>query len=96
MSNYPAGAEHDSNAPYNKEESLQGETIGLFEYLENLEMPYSVRCELNLFLSNLKGVKESLNHVEKAFKQEGRPAAESLIRLLQKQLSEPQIFIENE
>lgn len=94
MSNYPLGAENDSNAPFNKKE-LQGLTIGLFEYIENLEIPFEVRSELNLFLHNLKGVRESLYHVEKLFKDEDRPAAANLIRLLQKQISEPQIFIEN-
>ena len=95
MINYPVGAENDLNAPFNKKE-LQGETIGLFEYLENLEMPFEVRSELNLFLHNLKGVRESLYHVEKSFKDEDRPAAANLIRLIQRQISEPQIFIENE
>lgn len=95
MINYPVGAENDLNAPFNKKE-LQGENIGLFEYIENLEMPYEVRSELNLFLHNLKGVRESLYHVEKSFKDEDRPAAANLIRLLQRQISEPQIFIENE
>lgn len=95
MSNYPAGAEYDSNAPFNKKD-LEGETIGLFEYLENLEMPYEIRSELNLFLNNLKGVRESLYHVEKSFKDKGRPAAANLISLLQRLISEPQIFIENE
>lgn len=95
MINYPVGAENDLNAPFNKKE-LQGETIGLFEYLENLEMPFEVRLKLNLFLHNLKGVRESLYHVEKSFKDEDRPAAANLIHLIQRQISEPQIFIENE
>lgn len=95
MINYPVGAENDLNAPFNKKE-LQGETIGLFEYLENLEMPFEVRSELNLFLHKLKCVRESLYHVEKSFKDEDRPAAANLINLIQKQISEPQIFIENE
>jgi len=51
MSNYPVGAENNPHAPFNKEE-LQGETIGLFEYLENLEIPYEVRCELKKFKEN--------------------------------------------
>ena len=50
MSNYPAGAENNSNAPYNKEEKIQGEIIGLFDYLENLEMPYEVRLHLKNFI----------------------------------------------
>jgi hypothetical protein len=56
MSNYPIGAEHDSNAPFNKEEK-DGYTIGLFEYLENLEMPCEVRSELKRFKINLHEVK---------------------------------------
>lgn len=95
MSNYPAGAENDLNAPFNKKE-LQGENIGLFEYLENLEMPFEVRSELNLFLHNLKGVRESLYHIEKSYKDENRPESANLVRLLQRLISEPQIFIENE
>lgn len=90
MSNYPAGAEHDSNAPYNKEESLQGETIGLFEYLENLEMPYSIRSEFKEFTTKLRIAKETLE----VFKEKDRPAQNKLVNLIQKHISEPQIFIE--
>ena len=55
MSNYPVGAEYDSNAPFNKKE-LQGETIGLFEYLENLEMPYEVRLKLKEFEEQISNI----------------------------------------
>jgi hypothetical protein len=90
MSNYPLGAENDSNAPFNKEESLQGETIGLFEYLENLEMPYSIRCEFQTFTTKLRIAKETLE----VFKEKDRPAQNKLVNLIQKHISEPQIFIE--
>jgi hypothetical protein len=86
MSNYPLGAENDSNAPYNKkEESLQGETIGLFEYLENLEMPYEVRIELNSFITNHQVALMMTNGNNDKF-----------ILTLNRLLQEPQIFIENE
>ena len=62
MSNYPAGAENDKTAPYNKEE-IQGETIGLFEYLENLEMPYEVRVYFKNFIKGFELSKVGLNHV---------------------------------
>jgi len=82
MSNYPLGAEHDSNAPYNKKE-LQGETIGLFEYLENLEMPYEVRVELNYFI---------MNHQLALMMTNGNN--DKFILTLNRLLNEPQIFIE--
>jgi len=89
MSNYPAGAENDKNAPYNKEESLQGETIGLFEYLENLEMPYEVRSELKSFIEKrqvaMLMIKGCLNHKQG-----------TVLLNIQRLISEPQIFIENE
>jgi len=89
MSNYPAGAENDKNAPYNKEESLQGETIGLFEYLENLEMPYEVRSELKSFIEKrqvaMLMIKGCLNHKQ-----------DTVLLNIQRLISEPQIFIENE
>jgi hypothetical protein len=84
MSNYPLGAEHDSNAPFNRKE-LQGETIGLFEYLENLEMPYEVRIELNSFITNHQVALMMTNGNNDKF-----------ILTLNRLLQEPQIFIENE
>ena len=89
MSNYPLGAEHDSNAPFNKEEQLQGYEIGLFEYLENLEMPYEVRCKLKNFINNrqvaMLMLKDKINQTYSKFDLD-------IARLL----VEPQIFIENE
>jgi hypothetical protein len=93
MSNYPLGAEHDSSAPFNREE-LQGETIGLFEYLENLEMPYSVRCELKSFDENRNLAIKTLLALNNDFKKGIRNT--NLHRLIIKYISEPQIFIENE
>ena len=84
MSNYPLGAENDSNAPFNRKE-LQGETIGLFEYLENLEMPYEVRIELNSFITNHQVALMMTNGNNDKF-----------ILTLNRLLQEPQIFIENE
>lgn len=84
MSNYPAGSEYDSNAPFNKKE-LQGETIGLFEYLENLELPYDVRIELNSFITNHQVALMMTNGNNDKF-----------ILTLNRLLQEPQIFIENE
>ncbi len=84
MSNYPAGAEYDSNAPFNKKD-LEGETIGLFEYLENLEMPYEVRIELNSFITNHQVALIMTNGNNDKF-----------ILTLNRLLREPQIFIENE
>ena len=88
MSNYPAGAENDKTAPYNKEE-IQGETIGLFEYLENLEMPYDIKIELQSFITNRKVamlmLKDKINQTYSKFDLD-------IARLL----VEPQIFIENE
>ena len=84
MSNYPVGAEYDSNAPFNKKE-LQGETIGLFEYLENLELPYEVRIELNSFITNHQVALMITNGNNDKF-----------ILTLNRLLREPQIFIENE
>jgi hypothetical protein len=95
MSNYPLGAEHDKNAPFNKEE-LKGETIGLFEYLENLEMPYEVRCELQTLNFNLQLAKKSLVHIQKDYAEDGRIEASKLVLSIQRLISEPQIFIENE
>ena len=89
-SNYPTGAENDKNAPFNKEEILQGEVIGLFEFLENLEMPYAIRMELLLFRNKLKITKEALE----VFKDKDKPATNNLVNLLQNHITEPQIFIE--
>ena len=96
MSNYPAGAENDKNAPFNKEERLQGEEIGLFEYLENLEMPYSVRCELKKFQENRVNVILGLTELEKIFKRNGYNDSAYSVLKMKKLISEPQIFIENE
>ncbi len=93
MSNYPAGAENDINAPYNKEE-MQGETIGLFDCLENLEMPYEVRCELKLFEANLDAVKIVLKNSAELFDSENRKEVSKLLRRIEKIILEPQIFIE--
>lgn len=94
MSNYPAGAEYDSNAPFNKKE-LQGETIGLFEYLENLEMPYEVRLKLKEFEYNRQLAFKELSNLAYDFAKEDRPMASQLVYFMQKLISEPQIFIEN-
>ena len=96
MSNYPAGAENNSNAPYNKEEKIQGETIGLFEFLENLDMPYEVKFELKLFEANLDAVKIVLKNSAELFDSENRKEVSKLLRRIEKIISEPQIFIENE
>lgn len=93
MSNYPVGDEYDSNAPFNQKE-LQGETIGLFECLENLEMPYEVRLKLKEFEYNRQLAIETLNGLQKDFKKGIRNT--NLIKLSQTLISEPQIFIENE
>ena len=95
MSNYPVGAEYDSNAPFNKKE-IQGETIGLFEYLENLELPYEVKKELQLYQTKIKACSEALYHIQKAFQEEERLAAANLIITIKRNILEPQIFIENE
>jgi len=95
MSNYPVGAEHDSNAPFNKEESLQGEIIGLFEYLENLEMPYEVRCKLKNFIIDSYTAKKVLDSMINYFKDKDAVTF-SKARVVKKLISEPQIFIENE
>ena len=93
MSNYPVGVENDSNAPFNKEE-LQGETIGLFEYLENLEMPYEIKKELILYQTKIKSSIEALNHIRKSFQDEERKAGTNLVSSIINNISEPQIFIE--
>lgn len=95
MSNYPVGAEYYSNAPFNKKE-LQGETIGLFEYLENLELPYEVRSELVLFQSKLKDSKKNLEHIQKVLIFLNMTDTAKLAQLVKNNISEPQIFIENE
>jgi len=94
MINYPLCAGNDSNAPFNKEESLQGYEIGLLEYLENLEMPYSVRCELKTLEFNLQLAKKALEHIQKDYSEDGRIEASKLVLNIQKLISEPQIFIE--
>jgi hypothetical protein len=95
MSNYPAGAENDKNAPFNKEERLQGEEIGLFEYLENLEMPYEVRCKLKNFIIDSYTAKKVLESIIDYFKDKDAVTF-SKARVVKKLISEPQIFIENE
>ena len=95
MSNYPVGAENDSNAPFNRKE-LQGETIGLFEYLQNLEMPYEIRSEILTLEFNLRLAKKSLDHIKKEYIEDGRIEASKLVLTIQRLLQEPQIFIENE
>lgn len=94
MNNYPVGAENDKNAPFNKEESLQGNEIGLFEYLETLEMPYNVRCELKKFEENRIKVIEFLKVMQNSFHKNEFKASERFVFKMQKMLSEPQIFIE--
>jgi hypothetical protein len=93
MSNYPAGAENDPHAPFNRKE-LQGQEIGLFEYLENLEMPYEVRKELQKFEENRIKTIKALKIMEQTFKRNMFPASEKLVIEMQKNLNEPQIFIE--
>ena len=49
MSNYPAGAENDRNAPYNQKD-LQGDYVGLFEdILATGELNYDTTQMLNEF-----------------------------------------------
>ena len=58
MSNYPAGAEYDRNAPWNKEEELQGEDVPLFDYLINTyELPYDVSKALQQLEVKMKEAK---------------------------------------
>lgn len=82
MSNYPVGAENDSSAPFNRKE-LQGEYVGLFEYLENLDLPYDIRIELNSFITNHQVALMMTNGNNDKF-----------ILTLNRLLQEPQIFIE--
>lgn len=89
MSNYPAGAENDKNAPYNREERLQVETIGLFEYLENLQMPYEIRCKLKEF-ENCRQIAMLL--LKDMISQTNNKSLLDIAKLL----VEPEIFIENE
>jgi hypothetical protein len=94
MSNYPTGAEYDSNAPFNRTE-LQGENVGLFDYLENLEMPYEVRLHLKNFIKGFELSKVGLNHVAENLRIESRDDYKMILNI-QRLLNEPQIFIENE
>ena len=96
MSNYPAGAENDKNAPYNKEEQLQGETIGLFEYLENLEMPYEVRSELQAYQRNIISCNMMLMVLQNNISILSNRDVKIEISKAKRKLSEPQIFIKNE
>lgn len=96
MSNYPAGAKNDSNAPYNKEQQLQGETIGLFEYLENLEMPYQVRCELKSFDKNRITAYQFLTILSSNLSVLDNRQIKLEIVKIKRLVLEPQIFIENE
>ena len=94
MSNYPLGAENDSNAPFNQKE-LEGEYVGLFEYLDNnCEMPYQVRVNLQNFIKGFELSKVALKHLAKNFKKD---YSEDYALVLKTQilLREPQIFIEN-
>jgi hypothetical protein len=96
MSNYPTGAEYDSNAPFNRTE-LQGENVGLFDYiLNNSRFPYEATSGLIELEHNLKLAKSTLEDIRKSYLEEDRPAAANLILNIQRLLNEPQIFIENE
>lgn len=92
MSNYALGAENDKNAPYNKEE-LKGETIGLFEYLENLELPYEIRSYLVEFDKKRQMAIFKLNLT---IHDSNNEQLKKELYKIKKLLSEPQIFIENE
>jgi len=95
MSNYPLGAENDPHASYNKEE-VQGETIGLFEYLENLEMPYEFRCELQKFEKNRVSAYQLLTILSSNLSVLNNRDIKLEIVKIKRLLQEPQIFIENE
>jgi len=89
MNNYPSGAEHDSNAPFNRKE-LQGETIGLFNYLDYYcEMSIDAREELLKFDKNRQIAMLLLKDMI------SQTNSKSLLDIA-KLLTEPQIFIENE
>jgi len=83
MSNYPLGAEHDSNAPFNREE-LQGENVGL---LDCILCSGELTAETTIYLT------EYQTKIYKAIAiLKNIPEAKEALQLL----SEPQIFIENE
>ena len=94
MSNYPLGAENDSNAPFNKKE-LEGEYVGLFEYLDNnCEMPYEVRVHLKKFIKGFELSKIGLDYIAENSRIESRDDCKIILNI-QRLLQEPQIFIEN-
>jgi hypothetical protein len=83
MSNYPLGAEHDSNAPFNREE-LKGETIGVLEeILCTGELTTETTLLLIEYQTNIYKAMAILKNI---------PEAKEALKLL----VEPQIFIENE
>ena len=83
MSNYPLGAEHDPNAPFNKEE-LKGEEIGLLdEILCAGELTPETTLYLTEYQTNIYKAMDILRNI---------PEAKEALKLL----VEPQIFIENE
>jgi hypothetical protein len=93
MSNYPLGAEHDSNAPFNRKE-LQGENVGLFEYLENLEMPYEVRSELQKYQKSIISCNMMLTVLQNNISILSNRDVKIELAKAKRKLSEPQIFIE--
>ena len=67
MSNYPLGAEYDSNAPFNQKEN-NGEYVGLFEdILATGELTYETSELLNEFAKKREeAMKELINLIEVA------------------------------
>jgi hypothetical protein len=95
MSNYPAGAEHDSNAPFNKEENFEITTkkVNLFDFLIEQDLPYDCVDELKRFNTYLK---QSQHILKDLAINENNTHIQDKLFLVKRLLTQPQIFIENE
>jgi hypothetical protein len=95
MSNYPLGAEHDSNAPYNKKESFEITTkkVNLFDFLIEQDLPYDCVDELKRFNTYLN---QSQHILKDLATNEENPIVMAELFLVKRLLTQPQIFIENE
>jgi hypothetical protein len=95
MSNYPVGAENDSNAPYNRKENFEITTkkVNLFDFLIEQDLPYDCVDELKRFNTYLN---QSQIILKQLAINEDNPIVMAELFLVKRLLSQPQIFIENE
>jgi hypothetical protein len=92
MNNYPLGAEHDSNAPFNREEQpIETQTINLFDFLIEQDLPNEAVELLKNYIVYLKNAQHILKDL--AINEQDTEKQANLF-LVKRILTQPKITIE--